>query len=283
MARQKYINDITISAYNDQRKGEVFTAQLQADAAARSAYYQQKNINQIEHNRASEAAQAELREKVNKTMFESQTNLAKAVKAQGSILASGQQAGQSMLLQLADVERQMGFKNAQLNASIFDATKIQSGDFKTDWDGDWIAKTKKYKDYWTSEFFLPWNMTLMNQSSQDKRKINYTALRYRSENQSWVSSAGTMAMRSNYFQNLTPLEINNYTKSKDSETSQDAYEQLPASHESLQDYLMWQIELSTMSKDDQFIAYNIIDYINDDGLLTESIEDLFILLKMFII
>ena len=101
-----------------------------------------------------------------------------------------------------------------LGDSIFDATKIQSGDFKTDWDGDWIAKTKKYKDYWTSEFFLPWNMTLMNQSSQDKRKINYTALRYKSENQSWVSSAGTMAMRSNYFQNLTPLEIDNYTKSK---------------------------------------------------------------------
>ena len=85
MARQKYINDITISAYNDQRKGEVFTAQLQADAAARSAYYQQKNINQIEHNRASEAAQAELREKVNKTMFESQTNLAKAIQAQGTM------------------------------------------------------------------------------------------------------------------------------------------------------------------------------------------------------
>ena len=37
IARQKYINDITISAYNDQRKGEVFTAQLQADAAARSS------------------------------------------------------------------------------------------------------------------------------------------------------------------------------------------------------------------------------------------------------
>ena len=38
MARQKYINDITISAFNDQRKGEVFTAQLQADAAARSKH-----------------------------------------------------------------------------------------------------------------------------------------------------------------------------------------------------------------------------------------------------
>ena len=123
MARQKYLNDITISAYNDQRKGEVFTAQLKADAAARTAYYQQKNINQIEHNRASEAAQAELREKVTKTMFESQTNLAKAIKAQGTVLASGQQAGQSMMLTLDDIEREYGMASAQLDATIFDATR----------------------------------------------------------------------------------------------------------------------------------------------------------------
>ena len=123
IARQKYLNDITISAFNDQRKGEVFTAQLQADAASRQAYYRQKEINQIEANRSSETAQQELREKVTEAMFKSQEGLAKAIEAQGTVLASGQQAGQSMMLQLADVERQMGFKNAQLNASVFDATK----------------------------------------------------------------------------------------------------------------------------------------------------------------
>ena len=123
MARQKYINDITISAFNDQRKGEVFTAQLQADAAARSAYYKKKNINQIEANRASEAAPAELREKVNQTMFESQTNLAKAVQAQGTILASGQQSGQSMMLTLDQAEREFGFEQAQLDATVYDATR----------------------------------------------------------------------------------------------------------------------------------------------------------------
>ena len=32
-----------------------------------------------------------------------------------------------------------------LGDSLFDATKIQSGDFKTDWDGDWIAKNKNIK------------------------------------------------------------------------------------------------------------------------------------------
>ena len=63
------------------------------------------------------------------------------------------------------------------------------------------------------------------------------------------------------------------------DSNQDVYEQLPSSHQSLHEYLMWQINLSSMSKQDQFIAYNIIDYINDDGFLTESVEDLFILLK----
>ena len=63
------------------------------------------------------------------------------------------------------------------------------------------------------------------------------------------------------------------------EIGQDAYEQLSESRQSLHEYLMWQINLSSMSEQDQFIAYNIIDYINDDGFLTESPEDLFILLK----
>ena len=123
IARQKYINDITISAYNDQRKGDVFTAQLQADAAARTSLFQQREINQIEANRASESAQQELREKVTEAMFASQENLAKAIRSQGTVLASGQQAGQSMMLSLDDVDREFGMKQAQLDASIFDATK----------------------------------------------------------------------------------------------------------------------------------------------------------------
>ena len=101
-----------------------------------------------------------------------------------------------------------------LGDSLFDAIKIQSGDFKTDWDGDWIAKTKQFKTYWTSEFYLPWNVVLMNQSDANKRRINYSALRYKASEQSWYSSAGTMAMRADYFQELDSLEINNFTKSK---------------------------------------------------------------------
>ena len=155
IARQKYLNDITISAFNDQRKGEVFTAQLQADAASRQAYYRQKEINQLEANRSSETAQQELREKVTEAMFKSQEGLAKAIEAQGTILASGQQAGQSMMLQLADVERQMGFKNAQLNASVFDATKAFGiKQFGVDLD-QFGADTRAYNSISTTAAIAP--------------------------------------------------------------------------------------------------------------------------------
>ena len=155
IARQKYLNDITISAFNDQRKGEVFTAQLQADAASRQAYYKQREINQLEANRSSETAQQELREKVTEAMFKSQEGLAKAIEAQGTILASGQQAGQSMMLQLADVERQMGFKNAQLNASVFDATKAFGiKQFGVDLD-QYGADTRAYNSITTTAAVAP--------------------------------------------------------------------------------------------------------------------------------
>ena len=155
IARQKYLNDITISAFNDQRKGEVFTAQLQADAASRQAYYKQREINQLEANRSSETAQQELREKVTEAMFKSQEGLAKAIEAQGTILASGQQAGQSMMLQLADVERQMGFKNAQLNASVFDATKAFGiKQFGIDLD-QYGADTRAYNSITTTAAVAP--------------------------------------------------------------------------------------------------------------------------------
>ena len=101
-----------------------------------------------------------------------------------------------------------------LGDSLFDAIKTQAGEFKKDWDGDWIAKTQRFDGYWVSEFFIPWDVTLMSQPEGNTRKINYTALRYSAERQSWSSSAGTMASRNDYFQELDSLEIQNYTKSK---------------------------------------------------------------------
>ena len=123
IAKQNYLNQIKISAFNDQRKGEVFTAQLKADAASRAAYYRQKELNQAEATRAITASDQKLREKITEQMFQSQANLAKAIEAQGTVLASGMASGQSMLLQLQQAERDFGFKQAQIDATVFDATK----------------------------------------------------------------------------------------------------------------------------------------------------------------
>ena len=123
MARQKYLNDIQISAYNDQQKLNVFDAQLDADVASQQAYYKQKEINQIEANRAVAAADQELQEKLTEQMFASQANLAKAIQAQGTVLASNMASGQSMLLELTQAERELGFEQAQIDATIFDATR----------------------------------------------------------------------------------------------------------------------------------------------------------------
>ena len=123
MARQKYINDIQISAYNDQQKLNVFDAQLDDDVASQQAYYKQKELNQIEANRALAAADQELQEKLTEQMFASQANLAKAIQAQGTVLASGMASGQSMLLELGQAERELGFEQAQIDATVFDATR----------------------------------------------------------------------------------------------------------------------------------------------------------------
>ena len=101
-----------------------------------------------------------------------------------------------------------------LGDSYFDAIKIKTGDFKTDWDGDWIAKTKRYDGYWVSEFYLPWNLVLMNQPRGNKRKIKYSVARYRAKEQIWVASSGSTASRPDFFEKLDSLEIANYTKSR---------------------------------------------------------------------
>ena len=123
IARQSYINDLQISKFKDQEKGQIYTAKLKNDAASKAAYFKQREINQVEANRASEAAQQELSEKITKAQFESQANLAKSIQAQGQVLASGLAAGQSMMLELDQVERDLGMEQAQLDATVFDATK----------------------------------------------------------------------------------------------------------------------------------------------------------------
>ena len=121
MARQDYINKLNIASHDDQLKGRQFEAELKAAASEKTAYWKQREINQIEQSRASTAAQMELNEKASQAALKGQTLLAESIRAQGSVLASGIQAGQSMFGELTQAERELGFAQAEIDAGLFSA------------------------------------------------------------------------------------------------------------------------------------------------------------------
>lgn len=121
---QAYQNKLQIAIRKDQEKADIFSRKLGALAESQSAYARQRMMNQMEATRASISGQTALKEKITEMSFTGQSNLAKAIQARGAILA-GQQAGQSMLLSLQNVERVLGQETAQLNAQLFDANRAR--------------------------------------------------------------------------------------------------------------------------------------------------------------
>jgi len=121
IAQQQYQREMQIAAARDQEKGRVYQAELKADTAAKNAYYAQLTANQAEANRALSSSSQKLNEKRAGAAFDAQTKLANAIQAQGQVLASGK-AGQSFLLQAMDSQRQLGFEQAQINQTLYDAS-----------------------------------------------------------------------------------------------------------------------------------------------------------------
>lgn len=98
--------------------------QVRAEQASRKSYYQQlDNVNNAV-NKTYVQEQAKQDEARVKAAFKTQNILAKSIGAQGKILASGA-SGQSVGLLSLDAERQAGFAQAQVNASV-DSADIQS-------------------------------------------------------------------------------------------------------------------------------------------------------------
>lgn len=81
------------------------------------AYNRQIFNNNEAANRVFSAEQIKLNEARNKAAFKGQEIYAKAIGAQGKVLASGA-TGQSVGLLALDANRQAGFANAELNASM---------------------------------------------------------------------------------------------------------------------------------------------------------------------
>lgn len=118
LARQRFENQLKLNIYTDAQKGRVFEAELAAAAAARTALTQQLELNQISFDRASIANQLSLEEKFVEASFQDQKNLAESIRAQGTLAASGVQPGQSMKMAMQDIERQLGFEEAAIEANL---------------------------------------------------------------------------------------------------------------------------------------------------------------------
>ncbi|MDA9181002.1 RNA polymerase factor sigma-54 [Gammaproteobacteria bacterium] len=67
----------------------------------------------------------------------------------------------------------------------------------------------------------------------------------------------------------------NLNENKSMVSVSDVIEKTAAEEDSLQQYLIWQIQLLNISEQDKKIAETIIDYINDDGYLIKDILDIF--------
>ena len=131
----KFKQELQIKAHKDQVKANEYKRQLEAHSAAQTALYQQQQLNQEEQTRVSIAAQQALKETRTEMMFEDQEKLIASIQAQGTTLASSQQAGQSLLLSLMEVDRQLGIEHAQTTAAMQDANKayrIQEWGFDLD-------------------------------------------------------------------------------------------------------------------------------------------------------
>ena len=120
---QNYQNQLRISARQDDINKKKYESELAAQAEAVSEYEKQRQLNQLEANRASSVVQKQKQEREAELAFETQTNMAKAIEAQGTMLSTGN-VGQSFLLQTMQAERELGFKQAQVQESLYNSNVV---------------------------------------------------------------------------------------------------------------------------------------------------------------
>ena len=86
------------------------------------------------------------------------------------------------------------------------------------------------------------------------------------------------------YQDLPQQNLSVVHKSNDflsGSVNDDYIEQTAVKNQTLREYLLWQIKMSTLNKIDQLIAYTIIECIDDSGFLTVSLDEIFVQLNVW--
>ena len=123
IAQQNYNNQLRVAHQNDAAKKKHFEQQLEANQAAITAAQKQERMNQVEANRANAEIALEKRTVAAKAAFESQEKLADMIQNTGTMLSTGN-VGQSFLLQTMQAERELGFKQAQVQESLYNSNVV---------------------------------------------------------------------------------------------------------------------------------------------------------------
>ena len=122
IAKQQYQQQLQIAAATDRENDRVYQAKLKANEASKNAYHRQLNANQVEANRALTASQRKMQEKQTGAGFDRLDAMIASIQAQGAAMASGK-SGQSFLLQSMQAARTAGFEIAQIEQSLYDASR----------------------------------------------------------------------------------------------------------------------------------------------------------------
>ena len=121
--QQNHQNQLRIARRQDDINKQKYDAELAAQAEAVTEYNKQTQLNQLEANRAASVVQKQKQEREAELAFETQTNMAQAIEAQGAMLSTGN-VGQSFLLQTMQAERDLGFKHAQVQESLYNSNIV---------------------------------------------------------------------------------------------------------------------------------------------------------------
>ena len=99
------------------------------------------------------------------------------------------------------------------SGSIRDGVFSSNSGFSNEWDGNWQGAVSSNDEYWSAEFYIPWDVVSMKASDGDNRKLNWYVIRsLPNESQSYANVA-TAETRQRFLNDFATVEIKDYAHS----------------------------------------------------------------------
>ena len=123
---RNFLMELQIVQRQDSIDHAIYQEQIKARDESEESYFLNKELNQLSASLADASNQLTFKERVQKGLFDMQTNMIKSLQAEGQLAASGVQPGASMGAILDDNMRQLGMAEAIIDES-FESSKTALG------------------------------------------------------------------------------------------------------------------------------------------------------------